>query len=440
MERRNLANQLAIQNMKKIITAIIIFLFSSTPALAQGVLDVGFGDPPVGTLDPVFTVQNMLPGDNEDRDIIVRNTGSSTIPVILYSQKTEEEIPNWPNTPDGNEFSKILEVTLNDGTSDIYGGTAGTKTLDQFFTDSENGMSLGSLNPNEEITYNMNVFFPHSAGNEYQLAKVVFDLMFEQFQVGGLVINEVYYDPDAEHGSDCSADTCGGNIDAIIKGNGAGSKNIIDIKIKNTCVVVQQNNTTIVNGVNVDSNTGGNSSSSNTSSYISIVTGKINNVIKVINSFNVNVGSCNSVPDKNDEWIELFNASSQAVELDGWILQDNSGQHVVIDTDEVLEPGEFALISRSFATWNYWNEDPDAVKIAIGTDCGNGLDNDGDHLYLFNPNGVEVDFVSWGNDTKRWNPAVDDVAQGHSIERSLPGLDTDSVEDWIDRFPPTPGN
>ena len=423
---------------KVIITATTTFLLLflvAKPSHAQS-LEVDFGDPPVAPGDPVFVVQNMLPGDEEEREITVRNIGTSPVPAIMHSEKTNEGIPNWPTTPDGNEFSLVLEIEIYENSTLFYGPTS----LEQFFIDSGSGMNLGTLSPSEERTFSVKVKFPAPSGNEYQRAFVVFDLMFAQFHTGSIVINEVYYHPDADHGSDCSSSTCGININAEISGNAAGSVNIIDINVNNTCIVVQKNTANIVNNVNVNTNTGGNSASGNTSSFVSIITGHIKSIVGVINSINVNVGSCSKVKDKNDEWIELYNASPYTIELDGWILQDNSGQQTVLSTNESLAPGQFALISRSLTTWDYWNEDPDAIKIAIGTDCGNGLDNDGDHLYLLDPNGVEVDFVSWGNDTERWDPAVPLVPQGHSMERKSPGFDTDMPSDWEDRSPPTPGS
>lgn len=424
--------------MKKVITALILFLASVSPSYAQtNSIEVDFGNPPVGTLDPIFTVQNMLPGDVEQREVQVTNVSDSDIPVILYSQKTSENLPNWPNDPIGDEFSSILEITINDGVNDIYGGTSGAKSLQEFFNASAEGMNLGTLTAGNDITYYIRVEFPHSAGNDYQMASVVFDLMFEQYHLGGIVINEVYYDPDSTHGSDCSSDICGGEINAEIINNGAGSTNIIDIQINNSCLVVQSNNAYVINTAGVDNNTGDNST--NNSSFTSLITGSISSIINFYNNINVNYGSCDSIPDKNDEWIELYNGSTQSIALDGWMIEDNSGAKVLLETDEILEPGQFALISRSVSTWDYWEENADAVLIPIGTDCGNGLDNNGDHLILYNPNEVEVDFTAWGNDTYLWDPAVPDVDTGHSIERTLPGLDSDTINDWINRTSPSPG-
>jgi len=68
------------------------------------------------------------------------------------------------------------------------------------------------------------------------------------------------------------------------------------------------------------------------------------------------------------------------------------------------------------------------------------LDNGGDHIFLKDPTGATVDAVGWGSDTAVWNPAVGLVSLGSSIERLVPGFDTDQPEDWEERDPPTPGN
>jgi hypothetical protein len=112
----------------------------------------------------------------------------------------------------------------------------------------------------------------------------------------------------------------------------------------------------------------------------------------------------------------------------------------VIHANVNVNPGEFVLIAKSNSTWNFWNEDPDARKIPVGSAFGDGLDNDGDHLYLINKDGLNIDFMSWGNDTIDWNPAVGGVDPGNSLERLTPGLDSDSAGDWEVRTPPTPGN
>ena len=90
----------------------------------------------------------------------------------------------------------------------------------------------------------------------------------------------------------------------------------------------------------------------------------------------------------------------------------------------------------------FLNENPSAVKIELGGNIGDGLDNAGDHLILKNTSSAEVDRMSWGTDMSGFTPpAVNPlVFLGSSTERLTPGFDTNTAGDWLDRNPPTPGN
>ena len=96
------------------------------------------------------------------------------------------------------------------------------------------------------------------------------------------------------------------------------------------------------------------------------------------------------------------------------------------------------MLSKSASTWKYWNEDLAARKVELGREIGDGLDNQGDHLYLIKPNGEQADFVAWGNDTGTW-PIPPSADLGESIERLVPGFDTNTPLDWHDIDPPSPG-
>ncbi len=84
----------------------------------------------------------------------------------------------------------------------------------------------------------------------------------------------------------------------------------------------------------------------------------------------------------NAEWIELFNKSSQTVNLDGWSLRDASGRTYIIDSsdfiDIYIEGRGFFIIPRSVSS------------IA--------LNNNGDVVELLNPSKAVVDSVVY--DTK----------------------------------------
>ena len=137
------------------------------------------------------------------------------------------------------------------------------------------------------------------------------------------------------------------------------------------------------------------------------------------------------------EWLELYNAGPEPVDLAGWTLIDNS------ESDElpplVLGTRSYVVVAASelFRDGHPLVDSPIAV-IEDGR-IGSGLANKGDHVLLFDPSGRLADGVSWGDDESVLSPAVAAVAPGHSIERSSPGRDTDTAADFVDNGNPSPG-
>ncbi|MCJ7492032.1 MAG: lamin tail domain-containing protein, partial [Dehalococcoidia bacterium] len=137
------------------------------------------------------------------------------------------------------------------------------------------------------------------------------------------------------------------------------------------------------------------------------------------------------------EWLELYNAGGEPVDLAGWTLIDNS------ESDElpplVLGTRSYIVVAASelFRDGHPLVDSPIAV-IEDGR-IGSGLANKGDHVLLFDPSGRLADGVSWGDDESVLSPAVAAVAPGHSIERSSPGRDTDTAADFVDNGNPSPG-
>lgn len=136
--------------------------------------------------------------------------------------------------------------------------------------------------------------------------------------------------------------------------------------------------------------------------------------------------------DAEGEWVELYNASDVTVSLTGWMIADGRGADALPDLS--IAPGGFAIVAPT--------EAHPAVRAPVAViegRIGNGLGNDGDVLVLIDPAGTSVDAVSWGDDDAALNPPVDDVGHGHSIERSVAGMDHDAASDWVDNDRPTPG-
>lgn len=142
------------------------------------------------------------------------------------------------------------------------------------------------------------------------------------------------------------------------------------------------------------------------------------------------------------EWVELFNPTDHDISLKNWTLADNSGQISIIHANKIIKAGGFAILAKSASTFTKWSIPANTLKVELGDQIGDGLDNAGDHLILKNNLGAEVDRMSWGTDTSGFAPPAINpaVPLGSSTERLVPGLDTDIVSDWHSQNPPDPGS
>ncbi len=142
--------------------------FDKKTAYAVGDLNVIWGVPDG---DPIFVVDNMLPGDTEDRDVDVVNGGTVPRDVGIRGVKTQEIA----------SFAAVLDFVISENGTALYGGTSptGPKTLQEFFAESggPNGLFLSTVNNSDSTTYNFKATFPSGSGNEFQQALVVFDLI-----------------------------------------------------------------------------------------------------------------------------------------------------------------------------------------------------------------------------------------------------------------------
>jgi hypothetical protein len=104
-----------------------------------------------------------------------------------------------------------------------------------------------------------------------------------------------------------------------------------------------------------------------------------------------------------DEWIELYNAGSEPVDLSGWLLDDGEegSEPYPIVSGTVLLPGELAVFYRQ--------------------QTGITLDDDGDQVRLSDADGTAVDAV-----------ILDALAGDASYSR-------DEAGDWHADWPPSPG-
>ena len=125
-----------------------------------------------------------------------------------------------------------------------------------------------------------------------------------------------------------------------------------------------------------------------------------------------------TLSSSDDEWIELYNPSSQKVNLTNWNLRSSDGSPN-IQTDFagiVLNPGGYLLLERT---------DDDVTDVDADVLYTGSLSNSGEKLYLYDSNGYEVDRAN--SNGGAW-PAgrSSDYA---SMQRSLIATDSDYV--WV---------
>ncbi|WLD94711.1 lamin tail domain-containing protein [Alkalihalobacillus sp. AL-G] len=125
--------------------------------------------------------------------------------------------------------------------------------------------------------------------------------------------------------------------------------------------------------------------------------------------------------DSTEEYIEIYNAADQTVDLSGYHLEDNYSTFT-FSTNTTIAPSQYLIVARDsngFHNLFGFNPDVSGMTIALG--------NSGDQLSLQDPSGNEVDFVAYENYAQGWNITA---LTGEAIYRFDVNTDTDSVNDW----------
>lgn len=156
----------------------------------------------------------------------------------------------------------------------------------------------------------------------------------------------------------------------------------------------------------------------------------------VISEIMYNPASSEKLPNKV-EWVELYNAGDEAVDLTGWYLRDEDGQTGVMPKDTKLEPGKALVLIPAAQTveefQKAWGKQITVVRLDDWNDemrcLANSPSEKNEILQLMNPGDALIDEVNY-DDEGDWPT---DTVQGRSIYL-LPGhFDTtknDSGESW----------
>ncbi len=141
--------------------------------------------------------------------------------------------------------------------------------------------------------------------------------------------------------------------------------------------------------------------------------------------------------ETTNEWVELYNKTGSPVDLSSWTITDNNSTKTIPASTSPVPSNGLVLITPDSSTWNFWDIDPQVIKVFMP--IGNGLSNTGDRLILKDTGGSLIDQLSYGTNIDVWNPALPRIAEGHSLERYPGGVDNDVLVDFVDQETPTPG-
>ena len=98
----------------------------------------------------------------------------------------------------------------------------------------------------------------------------------------------------------------------------------------------------------------------------------------------------------DDEFIELVNCGSAAVDLAGWKLSDaTSVRHTFPDTGMVVSPGEYVTVFGGGSPAGF------VGKVSVASTGGLSLSNTGDAVSLLDRSGELVDIISFGSEGGR---------------------------------------
>lgn len=161
--------------------------------------------------------------------------------------------------------------------------------------------------------------------------------------------------------------------------------------------------------------------------------------------------------DEREEWIEIANVGSAALDLTGYKLGDEetAGSRegmVQFPTGARLESGQSIIVAQTtdgFRALFGFNPDyemrdsdpavPDMLAYLLWATGEVALANGGDEILLLDGNDNLIDAINYGDNTTYFAPSIIGVLTGQSIERVPADCDTDSSADWLPQPIPTPG-
>lgn len=128
------------------------------------------------------------------------------------------------------------------------------------------------------------------------------------------------------------------------------------------------------------------------------------------------------------EWIELFNATGQTLNLKGWKYKEVSSSVVLSSGDLFMNPGDFFILAHDSTVYDIFDylKSPQINQI-IKISTGISLNNTGENLTVTDSLNNIIDAVFY--DPGWNNPEVPDT-KGISLERINPSLNSNDRSNW----------
>lgn len=163
------------------------------------------------------------------------------------------------------------------------------------------------------------------------------------------------------------------------------------------------------------------------------------------------------VEEPDGEWIELYNPGGEAINLACVKVGDEETIHqdegmLRFPSGAFLRPGEVLVLanraSAFLAAYGFLPDFeanaseagvPDMLKYRPWSSGSVNLRNDGDDVLILGAADQLLDSLSWGDSDFAFEPAVEPVPEGYSLERRPADADTDSAQDWRAQPQPAPG-
>lgn len=144
--------------------------------------------------------------------------------------------------------------------------------------------------------------------------------------------------------------------------------------------------------------------------------------------------SSNKGKEGDNEWIILRNLENKPIDLSGWQICDNEKCDIL--PSGIINPFGLAIITPTSSTFDFWKIPKGMTKIILSNKFGShGLSNEGDRVILKDKDNKIIDALSYGTDNTVFDPPCKKVAEGKSLLRFPPEIDTDTCEDFIEANP-----